>query len=221
MATIKRENYSTFFGWMVLDLGLKGNELLAYSIIYGFSQDGESMFTGSLNYLSSWLGTSRPTTIKALQSLVDKGLIIKESTLVNGVTFNKYKVNQNALPVVNNFNQGSKETFQPVVKNLSNGSKETLHNNNINNKDNKDNIVKVKYGEFVKLTEQEHKTLVEKYGEEKVKECIEILDHYIGSKGDKYQSHYHAMYSWVLREYDERHKFDRPNTAVEGELLVW
>ena len=44
--------YIAIQDWMISDLQLKGNELLTYALIYGFSQDGESEFKGSLKYLS-------------------------------------------------------------------------------------------------------------------------------------------------------------------------
>ena len=41
--------------WMVDKYKLKGNELLAYALIYGFSQDGESEYKGSFSYLTRCL----------------------------------------------------------------------------------------------------------------------------------------------------------------------
>lgn len=129
---IKDENYYQISGWMINRLKLKGVALSAYAIIYGFTQDGENEFTGSLQYLCDFVGgVSKPTIIKALKELVDRGYIFKREEFINGVQFNRYKVN---LQVVNNFNWGSKETLQDAVNNLAGGSKETLHNNNINNK---------------------------------------------------------------------------------------
>ena len=51
MEKIKPNNFINIQGWMVTELGLKGNELIIYAIIAGFSQDGESNFHGSLSYL--------------------------------------------------------------------------------------------------------------------------------------------------------------------------
>ena len=61
MANIKinDNNFITIQAFMVKDLGLKGNDLLVYAIIYAFSQDGTSKFTGSLNYLASWTNSSK------------------------------------------------------------------------------------------------------------------------------------------------------------------
>ena len=38
--------------FMTRDLKLKGNELLVYAVIYGFSQDGMSSFFGSRRYIA-------------------------------------------------------------------------------------------------------------------------------------------------------------------------
>jgi hypothetical protein len=122
------KNYLTVQGWMVSELKLKGNDLLVYALIYGFTQDNESKFTGSLNYICNWLNCSRPTASKALNNLVEKGLITKIVTIKNNVTFNSYV---NSLHVIKKLYGGSKETLQG-------GSKETLHNtNNFNINNNK------------------------------------------------------------------------------------
>ena len=104
--------------WMRTKLNLKGVALEIFAIIYGFSQDGESKFTGSINYLCEWTGVSRPTVINTLKSLVEDDLIIKETETVNGVTFNRYRAN---ISYIVNFT-GSKES-------LLGGSKDFLHNN--------------------------------------------------------------------------------------------
>ena len=131
-----KNNYLVIQGFMVSELNLSGNDLLTYALIYGFSQDGETEFTGSINYLCKWLNCSRPTAIKSLKFLTEKNLIIKSVNTINGVSFNRYKI---SLGVVKNLNWGSKET-------LLGGSKETLPNNTILNSTNNniDNINKRK-----------------------------------------------------------------------------
>lgn len=44
---MQTESHVVLRPFMVEELGLKGSELVAYALIYGFSQDGESWFTGS------------------------------------------------------------------------------------------------------------------------------------------------------------------------------
>ncbi len=127
---VNPENFITIQGFMVTELGLKGNELILYALIYGFTQDGESEFCGSIGYMCEWTNCSRPTVSGTLSNLVKKGLIIKRSEQINGVTFNRYKV---SIGGVKNLYGGSKESLQGVVKNLYEGSKESLPNNNIYN----------------------------------------------------------------------------------------
>ena len=79
---IKDDNYFQISGWMLNRLELKGIQLEIYAIIYGFSQDGESEFTGSIQYLCEFTGTSRPTVIKALKELTEKNYLIKDEKII-------------------------------------------------------------------------------------------------------------------------------------------
>lgn len=142
---IKDENFYLVSGFMVNRLGLKGVPLNVYAIIYGFSQDGESEFTGSLQYLCDFCGgVSKPTIIKALKELTEAGVILRRDEIINSICFPRYKAN---LPLLKNLNGGSKETLTGAVKNLNGGSKETLPNNKYNNisLDNKDNNISTEF----------------------------------------------------------------------------
>lgn len=79
MSAVKDNNFVTIQGWMRTKLNLKGNELLAYAVIYGFSQTDGAKFTGSRKYLAEWCGCSMATIDRTLNSLVDKGLISRTS----------------------------------------------------------------------------------------------------------------------------------------------
>lgn len=90
MEKVKPQNYLTIQGWM-LDLGCKNiQEVVAFALVYGFSQDNNSQFSGSISYIQEWLMCSRHTAIDTMKSLEDKGLIKKEQYEVNGVKFNRY-----------------------------------------------------------------------------------------------------------------------------------
>ena len=119
---IKNENYITIQGFMVNDLKLKGNELLVYAIIYGFSQTENQNFTGSLQYLEDWTNSSKQGILNCLKSLQEKGYIEKLEKYINGVKFCEYK----SLPVVNKVDWGGQKSLPP-------SSKESLHNNIYNN----------------------------------------------------------------------------------------
>lgn len=74
---VKDNNFIAIQGWMRTKLNLKGNGLLIYALIYGFSQDGESRFRGSRKYIADWCGCSLDTVDRTLNSLASKGLIAK------------------------------------------------------------------------------------------------------------------------------------------------
>ena len=82
--------YYTVQGWMLSELGLKGNALAVYAIIYGFSQDGASEYSGSARYLCEWLGCSRSTIMEVLKKLTESGLLIKRDIYKNGSTYCAY-----------------------------------------------------------------------------------------------------------------------------------
>lgn len=90
---IKPENHIVIQGWMRTELNLGGNELMTYAIIYGFSQDGESKFTGSRQYLADWCGCSVRTIQSVLNSLSDRGLITKYEQTINEVKHCSYVAN--------------------------------------------------------------------------------------------------------------------------------
>lgn len=84
--------YTNIPDWM-LEYDLDIYETLILAVIYGFSQDGESKFQGSLSYLMRKAMCSRAKTIRSLQKLVELGLILKMDKTINGVHLCDYKVN--------------------------------------------------------------------------------------------------------------------------------
>lgn len=127
---MKDINYIQISGWMINQLKLKDKHLLCYGLIFGFSQDGEGAYTGSISYLCDFLQCSKPTAIKVLRELTEDGLLIKETKTINNIIFNSYKIN---LLVVKNLNWGG-------LNSLTGGGKESLpNNNNLDNNRNHNN----------------------------------------------------------------------------------
>ena len=87
---LKDDNYIQISGWMLNELQLKGIELLLYALIHGFSQDGKSDYHGGLQYMALWTNSSKQGVIKALKSLLEKGLIDKSVSEQNGVQYARY-----------------------------------------------------------------------------------------------------------------------------------
>ena len=86
------ENFLVIQGWMVTELCLKGNELLIYALVYGFSQTKEQWFTGTLKYISEWTNSTVRGVQKSLASLIEKELIEKVETTEKNVKSCKYRV---------------------------------------------------------------------------------------------------------------------------------
>ena len=126
---VKENSFITIQAFMVNELNLKGNELLIYAIIHGFSQDGESEFTGSLQYLADWTNSTKQGVMKALKSLCEKQLILKNETFQNNLKFCTYKVSQYATK----FNGVLNKVERGYATKFNGGIKQSLPNNINNN----------------------------------------------------------------------------------------
>lgn len=90
MSAVKDNNFIAIQGWMRTKLNLKGNELLIYALIYGFSQDENSKFSGTRRYIMEWCGCSMKTVDNTIASLLTKQLIVKHEKYVNGIRMCDY-----------------------------------------------------------------------------------------------------------------------------------
>ena len=90
---MKENTYIVIQSWMISELDLKGTELIVYATIYGFSQDGESRFKGSRQYLAQWCNGTTRSVQTALNSLVERNLIHKFENVVNNVKLCEYAIN--------------------------------------------------------------------------------------------------------------------------------
>ena len=96
---------------MVSDLKLRGNALLTYAIIYGFSQNGDDSYTGSRQYLAEWTNSTVQNVSRCLKKLLEDGLIIKKENMINGVKFCEYKAIVPELLPVTKCSGGSNKMF--------------------------------------------------------------------------------------------------------------
>ena len=77
-------------GWMAEKLNLKGNELITFALIHGFSQDKDHKHHVSAQNIADWAGTSKRVVFNILKSLLDKGLIKKEEHYEYGIRLVDY-----------------------------------------------------------------------------------------------------------------------------------
>lgn len=114
-------NYIVIADFMVNDLMLRGNELIIFALIYGFSQDGQSEFSGSLSYIQERTGLSKPTVIDILKKLTEKKLIVKHEEFRNNLKICVYKTGKEILlEVVKFLNKSGKENLPPILYNKNN-----------------------------------------------------------------------------------------------------
>ena len=118
---VSRNNYISVQGWMIRDLGLKGNELLIYACIYGFSQAENQVFSGSLQYLADWTNSTKQGVTKCLKSLVEKGFIVKTDKMINGVKFCEYNTTE--------LNGVLNKVAYPMQQSLTGDMQQSLTNN--------------------------------------------------------------------------------------------
>ncbi len=133
---VKNENYIHIGGWMINDLNLKGNELIIYAVIYGFSQAENQVFSGSLQYLADWTNSSKQGVQKNIKSLIEKGYIVKNDKYINGVKFCEYYATK-FNGVYNKVDEGIQQSCTGYTTKLHRGIQQSCTNNiDINNIDN-------------------------------------------------------------------------------------
>lgn len=130
----ERGRYLTIQEWM-LTLGLKPSELMAFALIYGFCQDGKSVYKGSSEYIAYWLGLSQTATLSVLARLTDKGLVGKIERKVGSVKYVDYKVSPKVLYRTRKLSGTAQETCAAKTpKTCAVTAQETYAHNNTHNK---------------------------------------------------------------------------------------
>lgn len=78
---------------------------------------------------------------------------------------------------------------------------------------------KKKHLNFVLLSEKEYSDLCARLGPDGAADWIEELDLYLGSKGDKYESHYFTILAWARRKM-KRDAATLPGNAAALDRLI-
>ncbi len=133
---MEKNNYIVIQNWMTSKLKLSGNELLVYALIYGFSQDGESYFYGSANYIADFINVSKRSILKILNNLTEKQLLSKKDIFENNVKRCYYQAtipnNMIDYPVKKVHHPGE-ESSPPPVKKVHHPGEESSPNNIVDN----------------------------------------------------------------------------------------
>lgn len=140
MSNVNPKNYFTVQGWMITELGLKGNELMVYAIIYGFTQFGDDhKYNGGLQYLADWTNSTKEGIRKCVNSLVEKGLLLKYDVYVNNVKFCEYKavdgIQQNCQTYTTKLDTHTTKLDGGIQQCCINNINKNINNNIYDNKD--------------------------------------------------------------------------------------
>lgn len=213
---VKDGTYVNIQSFMVNELHLSGNALIIYAVIYGFSQDGDSWFTGSRSYLAAWCQASKSTVSRNLETLCADGLIERRERSESGVLLVDYRVvrgTQNE--------QGCTQNEQGGVPKMGMGGvpKMSTHNIEVDNIDTKPSgehrETRHKYGEYsnVLLSDTDLAKLKAEFPTD-WEERIERLSYYMESKGKTYKNHLATIRNWARK--DRQSPSQQPRRAQEN-----
>lgn len=123
---MKEDNYIVIQGWMRTRLRLRGNDLICFALIYGFSQDGASEFRGSLRYICEATGVATDQSVlNIVKRLENMGLVTKTTEVSGGVKSSSYKAYSTPL-----------KNRDGVLQNLEGGSLKNREGGSLKNRDN-------------------------------------------------------------------------------------
>ena len=210
---IKDTNYFVVSHWMTSKLGLTGNELLTYAVVYGFTQDGDTRYLGSSKYLVEAIGCSKNTAIQSLDRLVEKGFVIKTVDTINGVNFNRYQVNMEAVP---DFGRGYQKLTEPYQNSVGvipdsgrGGIPEIGTSNNIES-----NIKSISNKESICISNDIQ------YTKEKIP-YSEIIDYLNAKTGQHYRANTNETQSFIRARFREKFTLDDFKKVIDTKCAEW
>lgn len=211
---VKDGTYVNIQSFMVNELHLSGNALIIYAVIYGFSQDGDSWFTGSRSYLAAWCQASKSTVSRNLETLCADGLIERREHVKAGVLLVDYRAVRGAQN-----EQGRTQNEQGGVPKMGRGgvpkmSTNTIEADTLDQKPSREHREpRHKYGEYqnVLLTDSDMQKLKEEFPTDWV-ERVQRLSAYMASTGKSYKNHLATIRNWARRDRSSK-KVSRETTS--------
>jgi hypothetical protein len=215
-------------GWMKNQLGLEGDEMVVYAIIYGYSQDGMSKYQGTAQRIADWIGKEKRTVYKILKSLCDKGLIVRHEKRVNDVPLNDYSAVIEMVPgsarkvplVQKSYGGSAKNVLPPSAKNVLPSTNFAPLKDNISTEDtglDKDNLDLAHY--FLTLWQSEPKVVNIMAGLKNPNSWNKYWQLYTGTKEDIKRSWDNFIAAVKSKIYDERFVPVNPDTFILGNGL--
>ena len=169
--------------------------------------EGEISVTETIGYTEIQIAQLLKCDVELIKRSIKKMIEVDKISILDGnvikiVNWQKY---QSEYERLKKYKGTKKSTTKSTKKSTSKSITldididKDIDNKNKKEKKNK----KIKHRAHVFLTEEEHKKLIEQLGEAKTNDMIERLDLYIGSKGDKYKSHYMTILNWLKMDKDK------------------
>lgn len=101
MTSDLKDTYIVIQSWMIDRLGLKGNSLLLYALIYGFSQTKKQVCSCGIEYMRAWTNSSKQGVLNALSQLTEAKLIEAEKDVNSDGRVTAYRaIGQQSVPIV-------------------------------------------------------------------------------------------------------------------------
>ncbi len=175
---------------------LKPNEKLLYALITALSNK-EGYCYASNKYLGEKLGVDPVTVSRWITDLRRNNYVFVDIMRNEKKEIICRRIFPNDVPYRLN-NQ-----YPYILKNQEGIDEKVKDNNIIDNNINTHTVSKEKFNENVFLYDYEYKKLLEEYGENKTKKCIEELSLYKKSKGVEYESDYATIKRWVIIRVEE------------------
>ncbi len=200
-----KQRYIVIQEWM-LSLDLNLNELIAYALIYGFCQDRDSDFHGSIDYVAYWCRVGRRQAIRILNALVAKGVVSKEE--VPGHVC-RYRVTHlppvaDMPPVTSMSPQGCHPALQGVTP-MSPNNIDDMPEDKIDTHTLKEQPEKIKFGQRLEMTQKQYDSILAKYGPTDTPLLIQLLDDYlINHPTKKVLDAPAAIRNWVVDKLNQR-----------------
>lgn len=69
---------------MIDELNLSGLNLLAYALVFSCTKRGNGCWHGGYDEMAKWIGSTKRGAIKAVNDLIERGLVSKTEIVING-----------------------------------------------------------------------------------------------------------------------------------------
>lgn len=139
---MEKLGYTVIQDWMY-DLGLRLSETVCLAVIFGFSQDENSAFCGSRQYMAAKMCAKDVKTVDAaIKSLVSRGYVTRREVVRNNMKFPEYRVTDLCLKMgVEKTDRGAKISDTSMEK-MYRTNKET-RTKRFNRESQEENLIKL------------------------------------------------------------------------------